>query len=110
PGWRYYFAPADWCFFMLGAMGYLLGERIGTARLRRFAWVALALLPIVALWADLAVMTEFDRPRLWVYYVALAAAIPFLFALTRDLRWDRLFGNLSYPIYLVQFPAITATV
>jgi peptidoglycan/LPS O-acetylase OafA/YrhL len=39
----------------------------------------------------------------WLYYLAVALAIPFIFKLTQKNRFDRFLGNLSYPFYISHF-------
>jgi len=38
------------------------------------------------------------------YYLMLAIAIPKLFDLTKDLKWDKFLGDLAYPIYILHMP------
>jgi peptidoglycan/LPS O-acetylase OafA/YrhL len=38
------------------------------------------------------------------YYLMLAMAIPKLFELTKDLKWDKFLGDLAYPIYILHMP------
>ncbi|MCA8902886.1 MAG: acyltransferase [Hyphomonas sp.] len=42
----------------------------------------------------------------WITYVAIAAAAPFAFHVTRNLTADRWIGELSYPLYLTHLPFI----
>lgn len=36
-----------------------------------------------------------------VSYILWAVLIPFLFVISKSLRWDRVVGELSYPVYLL---------
>jgi peptidoglycan/LPS O-acetylase OafA/YrhL len=100
--WRYLFGPADWCFFIMGHVAHrfslLIRDSVVKIRLGIF-WAAL--LPLVGYAARVHAIQDLDRPRLWVYYVCLAASLPFIFELTRKAGWDRTIGNVSYPVYLV---------
>ena len=42
----------------------------------------------------------------WLYYGAMALAIPFLFRATNGNRLDGWIGDLSYPIYLIHWPVL----
>jgi peptidoglycan/LPS O-acetylase OafA/YrhL len=103
--WRYWFSPTDWCFFLLGHLSFRLTSAIEEKRKQRIGRVAVLALPVIAGLARVWVHTDLDRPGLWLLYLATATAIPFIFALTRNLRWDAWIGNFSYPIYICQFVA-----
>ena len=51
---------------------------------------------------------EFDGLLIkqWTFYVSVWAAIPWLFAASKNSRIDRYLGELSYPLYLVHFLAV----
>ena len=104
--WQYYFAPADWCFFLLGHSAYRLTRDIDETIKQRIGRIAAVALPCVAVIAQVWNPVGSDRPVLWFYYIVLAASIPFIFALTKNIRWDNWLGNFSYPIYICQFPMI----
>lgn len=92
---NYYFYPASFLFFGVGAMAYQLSS--GLARFRY--------LPAVLL----VVGAAFTRTTMsfWFPFV-LAIAVPALFALTKSNRIDRTIGELSYPVYILHFPVIDA--
>ena len=56
--------------------------------------------------AGLSEFADLDRPQFWIFYLAFAAAIPPLFALTKSWRLDALLGELSYPIYICHLTVI----
>jgi peptidoglycan/LPS O-acetylase OafA/YrhL len=100
--WRYLFAPADWCFFIMGLVAHRFSLLIRSSALKfRLGVCCATLLPLVAYAARVHEIQDLDRLRLWVYYVFLATCVPFIFELTRKRSWDRAIGDLSYPIYLV---------
>ena len=99
--WRYTVPRADWCFFMLGAISHRLGLFVKSDRTRLvLGWAATAMLPVAAFLCGLPVTKDLDRPELWLFYVLFAASMPFLFSLSVRSRLDRIFGDLSYPIYV----------
>jgi peptidoglycan/LPS O-acetylase OafA/YrhL len=100
--WRCMFFPSVVYLFMMGAMSYhvFLGGWF-----RKINWkdVLLVLLMCVVLKfvsdkinADRPVYFAFE-PLKFAYY---ALAIPLLFTITKNWRWDRFVGELSYPLYL----------
>jgi len=46
-------------------------------------------------------LEDYDQFRLWVFYISLTVGIPYLFILTKDIKWDHYIGEISYPLYLV---------
>ena len=44
---------------------------------------------------------DYDQIRLWIFYLLFTAGMPFLFILTKDIKWDSYIGEISYPLYLV---------
>lgn len=100
--WRYFFAPADWCFFVMGVVGHRLSMLVRDARtIRWLGLTSLAIVPISACLGDIRNIQDLDTPLLWVFYISLAAGVPFIFAYTKNFYVDRMLGDLSYPIYLV---------
>jgi peptidoglycan/LPS O-acetylase OafA/YrhL len=42
-----------------------------------------------------------DGPGFWTFYLLFAASVPMVFTATKHDRFDRVVGELSYPLYLV---------
>jgi peptidoglycan/LPS O-acetylase OafA/YrhL len=100
--WRYYFAPADFAFFIIGFYGQRLTAKYVIAQARRRIGVFLAAaLPVIAVFGGATTVLDLDDWHLWIYYAFLAAATPFIFEMTKRSVIDRFLGNLSYPLYLV---------
>jgi peptidoglycan/LPS O-acetylase OafA/YrhL len=108
--WGYFFFPGALSMFLLGACGYHLhrliprteGERaIGAALLVAFVtWL------LVGSYRYAGVLLSgpsgsIDEARFWALYIPFAIALPFVFALTKNWRFDRELGELSYPLYLI---------
>jgi peptidoglycan/LPS O-acetylase OafA/YrhL len=75
PAWRAWLSPAD------------------LARVSGIVWMAVPLGLLGYPWIP--------HPVRWpLYAVAVALAIPFLFEASRNSRWDRFVGDLSYPVYV----------
>ncbi|MBI4390125.1 MAG: ankyrin repeat domain-containing protein [Nitrospinae bacterium] len=109
--WRYHFFPALLVFFCMGSLSYFLYRRIkGNAAAGRIGLILLVTLIVFSFFLDRTphgrLVTYVDAPSNWAYYVCLAFAIPFIFERTKDSKFDRLIGELSYPLYIVHLAAI----
>jgi peptidoglycan/LPS O-acetylase OafA/YrhL len=99
--WRYYFTPSVFCFFIMGHLSHRLGVLFNDSAPKR--WIGLAallVLPFLGYFAGVYLTREVDRPDTWIFLVLFTAALPFVFALTKDSSVDSMIGNLSYPLYL----------
>jgi len=105
--WRYFFAPAVWCFFILGSLSYRLWHLASDDIKKRIGIAALLGLPILGYFCALQVPKDFDNPLFWLFYLCFAAALPPIFRVTKFSKADALIGDLSYPIYLVHLPFLT---
>lgn len=100
--WRYYLAPPAWCFFLLGHVSQRLAVYVRQARTRRnLGILALVVLPLLAFAARVGYYENIDQLGLWIFFLVFAAAVPFVFELTKNNKADNLIGGLSYPMYLV---------
>jgi peptidoglycan/LPS O-acetylase OafA/YrhL len=109
--WRYGFAPTDLCFFLLGAVSHRLGQLIDAPRFCRNAGIFAAIvLPALVIACNLVSVRDLDQSTLWIFYIAFAGALPFLFALSKDSSIDRIVGELSYPLYVCHWTVVAATV
>lgn len=97
--WTYRFFPTSISFFLMGALSWKIGRRFGAERIpRRIAMaVWILLLGTILVWNGVFGM------RSIVFVAILAATLPTLFHLTRDWKWDRWIGDLSFPLYLVHW-------
>jgi peptidoglycan/LPS O-acetylase OafA/YrhL len=105
--WGYWFFPSTISFFCLGNLGYFAYKKIAC-----FSWgktAGLLLWVVFLAWFVLRLKTggilyegtDYDSFNHWVFYIAIAICLPFLFLATKNNRFDRLLGELSYPLYLV---------
>jgi peptidoglycan/LPS O-acetylase OafA/YrhL len=107
--WGYRFLPSLYWFFMTGAAlchGYMAFRARDRAFLNsgNIALVGLALISLI-------LMDSFNHGYVHASrYVLYALPVPFLFHLTRNLHWDRMIGDLSYPVYVNHFLIFQASV
>ncbi len=113
--WHARFFPFELPFFLFGVLGCRAFLRFSPAiaDLSRKRGVRLALigyLAVVLFYYPLAQFLPFtlyqkpDYLASWLLYLATAAALPFLFFLSKNSRVDRELGEFSYPIYLAHYP------
>lgn len=100
--WRYYFSPSVFCFFFMGHVSHRLGALLQDGALkRRIGLVALVALPGLGYLNGVNVVRDIDRLDTWIFLILSAASLPFVFALTKNWKFDGAIGDLSYPLYLV---------
>ena len=108
--WDYRFFPSELALFLTGAMGY----RLVTQQKERqaAAWLQYILVVSAVMIAVILGRPEPGDPFRWrpSFFAMwlLVAAIPWLFALTKKNRRDRMVGELSYPIYITHMIVIFA--
>lgn len=91
----YRFFPFELIFFCLGILAYYIYRVVSQRKISKRH--AIPILPILIA----AYCIPQPDSSYWTRYPALAAAIPFLFLLTKNNRIDRWIGELSYPIYIL---------
>lgn len=102
--WLNHFFPSVISYFLAGSLGYRFYRTYLKPHDRLPAW-ALWSLGIFAL----CILFYRRLPYAYTYcydpvFLPISAAVvPYLFALTRNLTWDRAIGELSYPVYLAHF-------
>jgi peptidoglycan/LPS O-acetylase OafA/YrhL len=97
---RYYFFPASFIFFGLGALSYHLKARLEGGDWRKA--VAIAALTIVLIFV-VRPFSSLDWPKT----IALFVFLPIVFKFTKSWSIDRTIGDLSYPVYILHFPILT---
>jgi peptidoglycan/LPS O-acetylase OafA/YrhL len=96
-GMAYHFFPATLVYFSLGAVAYRVS--VDRPQLDRPG-------PYLVAAAILGLFMATPLMLSSVTLLAFAAAVPFLFELTRRSRIDREIGNLSYLVYIVHWPLL----
>lgn len=98
--WSYRFFPTSLGYFLAGMLAWRIGSRNRLpalpAALRTALW--LGLVGTLLLWRS------GPEPRSLLFVAALACLLPSVFRLSKDWRWDRRIGDLSFPLYLSHWP------
>jgi peptidoglycan/LPS O-acetylase OafA/YrhL len=110
--WSYRFFPFELSLFLAGSCAYRLYRRC-KARIEGWTAVVLAI-PLVATLYLLVTYSQLPdlvigkfSVRTMAFYGVLCLSLPFIFALTKDIGWDRWIGELSYPLYLCHMLVIS---
>ena len=101
--WQYEFFPGVLVFFLMGCLAYRLLPVVRGLRLPP----ALGFLALPVFVAFCAVIPKGEdvftnSPEAFALYLLTMIALPFLFEASKNANWDRLIGDLSYPVYAVQ--------
>ena len=100
-----YAFPFQIGFFVLGLLGYrLMRAKVAWVSGRSGLILSGALFLMVVLFQWFVSLSY--RGGMTVIFVAACLGVPALFRLTSKWRWDRLLGELSYPVYLIHILVI----
>jgi peptidoglycan/LPS O-acetylase OafA/YrhL len=105
PIWSYTFLPGTLVFFLIGHFGRFAGDAV---RQLRWPVIGFVLLAAGAAVSAATPLRPWDSLTFWASCILVAAALPGVFAATKDIRFLNALGNLSYPVYLVHFLVIAA--
>ncbi|MDP1774219.1 MAG: acyltransferase [Methylobacter sp.] len=108
--WRSRFFVCNFPLFFLGVMSYWIYTKAKDLKSSKYMGMVALLVGTVGMVFSVCKFDgaflfsgseNYDQPRLWFFYIALALAIPYLFILSKQSLIDGYIGELSYPIYLV---------
>lgn len=108
--WRSRFFASNMTFFFLGTMSYWIYARAVSFKHAKTVGRMVAILGTCSLIGSVYFAggmflfdgpEDYDQIRLWIFYLLFTAGMPFLFILTKDIKWDSYIGEISYPLYLV---------
>ncbi len=102
--WTQRFFPVEFAFFLFGILAYRLYARLRVARIpERLQW------GVSGLYLGVIVFYQFlpgAKGKEFFLYALTVLGLPFLFSLTKKMVWDRVIGELSYPIYITHWTVI----
>lgn len=104
--WNYHFSPFELALFVFGGIGYRAYQRLKAGKLMDYI-APLATILVIASVFMFQFLHVNSITKLFIYYVAIAAAIPFIFHASKSNVRDRRIGDLSYPIYISHWAIIT---
>ncbi|MDM8522518.1 acyltransferase [Desulfococcaceae bacterium HSG8] len=90
-------------FFILGALSYRIYRRINWEKINKKFKVVITILFFGLLLSYNQIISITGLNLNIIYYASATIAIPFIFELTKNNKWDRKIGELSYPLYLIHF-------
>jgi peptidoglycan/LPS O-acetylase OafA/YrhL len=101
--WTYMFLPSTFVFFLIGHLAHHATYRL--------PWMEKTAAGITFLAAAICMLVigpyvDWDSLRFWAVVLCFAAALPGLFYATNANRWLNMFGELSYPVYLIHVLAL----
>lgn len=108
--WRSRFFASNLPFFFLGVVSYWIYARAVSFRHSKTIGRMVAIVGVCSLigsvyFAGGAFLfdgaEDYDQIRLWIFYLLFTVGMPFLFILSKDIKWDSYIGEISYPVYLV---------
>lgn len=105
--WAFRFFPFELHLFLFGALSYRLYALVPKGTLERRFPLCLGISAAAVGSAPLYQAVPLIGAHIWVYFVCMAAAMPFLFVVNKRFTSDRTLGDLSYPIYLIHWPAFS---
>lgn len=95
--WTYQFFPATVLFFVLGAIARDFADMLPLMKRPIVGVTLLAAVPLLLMVPHYA---DWDTFRFWLSYLCFAAAMPAVFACTKDSAPLNALGGLSYPLYM----------
>lgn len=98
--WTYRFFPSELALFLAGSLAYLVYREIRdqqwNTNVLKGLWL---LIPLLVVYYPHAEFLK-EPVRVWVFYLIFWASLPFIFLISKNVKWDRWIGELSFPIYI----------
>ncbi|MDO3627479.1 acyltransferase [Mucilaginibacter sp. BT774] len=102
PPWNYMFFPSQFMFFIAGILSYRGYLYLKRQRISKKVNWAIYVLFIGLLLLYFQFFKESYYKNL-ILFGATTLFVPFIFDLTKNSRFDRLIGDIAYPVYISQF-------
>ena len=103
--WHYRFFPFEFGMFLIGALGYKVYAAIKHYEPNKPFLLGFFVFFLILCCTYKFIPTDY-RTKQWVFYGFLVIAMPLLFRLTKDWKWDNFLAELSFPLYLSHFVII----
>lgn len=98
--WTYRFFPNELAFFMAGSLAYKLYVVLKHKKIPNYvngtAW--LLAIALIVIYPHIDFMEE--KFLHWYFYSLFVLLLPFIFLFSKNNKYDRIAGELSFPIYI----------
>lgn len=98
--WKYRFFPSELATFLLGSIAFRLYEKGKLIAPTKSMQLTLFVV-LVGICISYPHLPGGNTEKRWIFILLFALFLPTVFELTRNWKFDRAIGELSYPIYLV---------
>jgi peptidoglycan/LPS O-acetylase OafA/YrhL len=100
--WTYRFFPFELAFFLSGMImsRIYLEKKVLIENIKKPYLVLIAAFCIILVLIFQFISIDFEVKK-WLLFIVVTALLPFLFALSNKFKFDRIVGELSYPVYIV---------
>jgi peptidoglycan/LPS O-acetylase OafA/YrhL len=99
---NYRFFPFELSLFLYGSVCFRVGKLLVPTDLKWSRIITVA----TALTIGFIFVPKYFHTDQYQLYAVIGILLPALFDFSRRNNWDRALGDLSYPLYLVHFPAL----
>ncbi|WP_183580921.1 acyltransferase family protein [Mucilaginibacter sp. X5P1] len=99
--WNYMFFPNQLMFFMAGVLSYNLYKKINAINFNKTMLMVMHLTFLFIILLYYQFFTESYIKQI-ILFLAVTTLIPASFLISKKSKFDRIMGNLSYPIYISQ--------
>lgn len=102
--WTTRFFPLEAALFIAGALSYKawasIRQILWEGEARRRLLLPVCVLPILAALFIKIIVEKLGEAAYWWCYAVTVFSLPLLFEVTKSWKYDRMLGDLSYPIYI----------
>jgi peptidoglycan/LPS O-acetylase OafA/YrhL len=102
--WTYRFFPTELVFFLSGIIAYRAFKFIENKNIKK--WL---LYLFYGSYLSLIIFYQYipdNDIKMWSLLLATIVLLPFIFRLTKNIKIDKIIGELSYPVYISHFLVI----
>ena len=101
--WSHRFFPTELALFLGGTLAYRIYRSPWREHWQAHRGIKPALIALLGLVSIFPFIPVNGMLKAWALYPVFVVALPFLFAWTQAISWDREIGELSFPVYLLHF-------
>lgn len=105
--WVYRFFPTQICYFLIGTISFKFyrlmqkKQKWGEKYFKIVGWILMLILAgLIVAYSFLPIEVE---KRMQLMIILVAFSVPFIFIATKNYKFDRFLGDLSYPFYISHY-------